>query len=249
MDLPRLDAPSPEGMSLLVPIYDGDDQIGALLLGAKESATPYGEEELIVLEDVADQLGTLIVAAHRQEEHAQIISQMVHEFREREHAMQRQMQQMLSEQDEDTRPVLEDVDEAAFANLVEDALRQLHNYTYLGEHDLARLKIVDWHLADGDGDFITHIDRGKAVGEVLVESISRLRPAGKEPDAYGIPPRVWHQYVILYDAYVLGDLNRNIMSKLYISEGTFNRTRRRAIRGVAKALQEMEREALLRSTK
>jgi hypothetical protein len=33
------------------------------------------------------------------------------------------------------------------------------------------------------------------------------------------------------------------MSQLYISEGTFNRTRRRAIRSVAKALQEMEREA------
>jgi hypothetical protein len=33
------------------------------------------------------------------------------------------------------------------------------------------------------------------------------------------------------------------MSKLYIGEGTFNRTRRRALRGVAKALQEMEREA------
>jgi hypothetical protein len=42
---------------------------------------------------------------------------------------------------------------------------------------------------------------------------------------------------------VLGELNRDIMSKLYISEGTFSRTRRRAIRGVAKALQEMEQEA------
>jgi hypothetical protein len=235
-------------MSLLVPVYDGDDQIGALLLGEKEGGTPYGEEELIVLEDVADQLGTLIVAAQSQEAHAQVISQMVSEFREREHALQRQMQRMLAEQDEDVGPVLEDVDEAAFVNLVEDALRHLHNYPYLGEHELARLNIVDWHLPAGDGGFLTHIDRGKAVGEVLVESISKLRPPGKEPDAYSIPPRVWHQYTILRDAYVLGDLNRNIMSKLYISEGTFNRTRRRAIRGVSKALQEMEREAQLRST-
>jgi hypothetical protein len=93
---------------------------------------------------------------------------------------------------------------------------------------------------------VTHIDRGKAVGEVLIESIRKLRPAGKEPDAYRVPSRAWHQYLILHDAYVLGDLNRNIMSKLYISEGTFNRTRRRAIRGVAKALEEMEREAMFR---
>ena len=58
-----------------------------------------------------------------------------------------------------------------------------------------------------------------------------------------MPQRSWYQYIVLYDAYVLGELNRDIMSKLYISEGTFNRTRRRAIRGVAKALQEMEQEA------
>lgn len=249
VELPRPDVQNPEGMSLLVPVHAGDGQIGALLLGPKETDAPYSEEDLIVLEDVADQLGTLILAAQGQEENARIISQMVSEFREREHALQRQMQQMLAEREGEARPVLEDVDEAGFVDLVEDALRQLHNFTYLGEHDLARLKVVDWHLPDADEDFVTHIDRGKAVSEILVESISRLRPAGKEPDAYSVPSRAWHQYIILYDAYVLGDLNRNIMSKLYISEGTFNRTRRRAVRGVAKALQEMEREALLRNAK
>ncbi len=245
VELPRPDVQNPEGMSLLVPVHAGDAQIGALLLGPKEPDAPYSEEDLIVLEDVADQLGTLILAAQGQEDHAQAISQMVSEFREREHDLQRQMEQMLSEQ-EVARPVLEDVDDSGFTLLVESALRQLHDYTYLGEHDLARLEVVDRHLSDGDGDFVTHIDRGKAVGEVLVESIDKLRPAGKEPEAYSVPSRAWHQYIILHDAYVVGDLNRNIMSKLYISEGTFNRTRRRAVRGVAKALQEMEREALLR---
>jgi len=39
---------------------------------------------------------------------------------------------------------------------------------------------------------------------------------------------------------VLGELNRDIMARLYIGEGTFNRARRRAIRGVARALKEME---------
>ena len=56
-------------------------------------------------------------------------------------------------------------------------------------------------------------------------------------------PREWTQYTILHDAYVLGELNRDIMSKLYISESSFNRARRRAVRGVAKALEEMERAA------
>jgi hypothetical protein len=34
--------------------------------------------------------------------------------------------------------------------------------------------------------------------------------------------------------------NRDIMLKLFISEGTFNRTRRAAIRSVARTLGEME---------
>lgn len=42
--------------------------------------------------------------------------------------------------------------------------------------------------------------------------------------------------------HVPGELNRDIMSKLYSSAGTFNRTRRRAIRAVVRALQEMEQE-------
>nr|MBC8249006.1 hypothetical protein [Anaerolineales bacterium] len=62
-----------------------------------------------------------------------------------------------------------------------------------------------------------------------------------------LPTREWHQYVILHDSYVLGERNRDIMSKLYIGEGTFNRARRRAIRGVARAIEEMEREAQRRT--
>jgi GAF domain-containing protein len=243
VELPRPDVPNPEGMSLLVPVYAGEDQIGALLLGPKETATSYTEENLILLEDVAEQLSALILDAQEQEENAELISQMVAEFREREHALQRQMQQLLTEHEEQSRPVLEGINEVGFAALVEDALRNLHDFTYLGEQDLATLKVVDWYLPDDDEGFVTHIERGKAVSEVLVESIRKLRPAGEEPQAYSVPPRSWHQYSVLYDAYVLGEMNRDIMSKLYISEGTFNRTRRRAIRGVAKALQQMEREA------
>jgi len=47
--------------------------------------------------------------------------------------------------------------------------------------------------------------------------------------------------VILHDAYVDEIQNREIMSKLYISEGTFNRTRRIAISALARVLAEMEK--------
>jgi hypothetical protein len=178
-----------------------------------------------------------------QEKNVLVINEMVAEFREREHALQRQVQEMLAEREEEARPVLEGIDEVEFVSLVEDALRRLHDYPYLGEHSLASLRIVDWQLAGRDEPFVTHVDRGKALSEVAVQAVHKLRPEGAEPDRHTVPPREWHQFITLYDAYVLGELNRDIMSKLYIGEGTFNRTRRRALHGVAKALQEMEREA------
>jgi hypothetical protein len=246
--LPRPDPGGPDGMVLLVPFFDGDDQIGALVLGPRAGGRPYSEDDLLLLEDLADQLASISQATRRQEENAQVINQMVAEFREREHALQRQMQQMLAERGEEERPVLEGIDEKELVSLVEDALRRLYDYSYLGERTLAQLKVVDWRLRDGDREFVTHIDRGKALSEVLVQAMNKLRPPGPEPSSQAIPAREWTQFIILHDAYVMGELNRDIMGKLYISEGTFNRTRRRAVRSVAKALEEMERETQDRAT-
>ena len=49
-------------------------------------------------------------------------------------------------------------------------------------------------------------------------------------------PREWHSYAILYDAYVEDVPNREIMARLYISEGTFNRLRRKALQAVSRAV-------------
>jgi DNA-binding CsgD family transcriptional regulator len=49
---------------------------------------------------------------------------------------------------------------------------------------------------------------------------------------------VWYSYIVLHDAYVEGVPNREIMARLYISEGTFNRTRRIALRALARLLIE-----------
>jgi hypothetical protein len=242
-ELPRPGAETLEGMALLVPLYSGGDQIGALVLGSKEAGELYSEEDLLLLDELADQLASVIQATRLQEESAQEINEMVAKFREREHALQRQMQQMLAERVEEHPPILEGVDEKEWVAQVEDALRQLHDYPYLGEHPLAQLQMVDWQLQGQGEDLVTHIDRGKALSHILVQALNKLRPEEVEPTPLAIPPQEWHQFVILRDAYVLGELNRDIMSKLYISEGTFNRTRRRAVRAVARALQEMEQEA------
>jgi hypothetical protein len=197
----------------------------------------------MLLDDVADRLAIVIENTQAQEENARIISELVADFRDRERNLQRQVQQMLADHEAEARSVLEGVDDREFATVVEDALRRLHDFSYLGQHPLAELQVVDWSLEGSDQDFLTHIDRGKALSEVLAQALLKLRPEGVEPERLSIPPREWHPYLVLHDAYVLDDLNRDIMSRLYISEGTFNRIRRRAVRGVARALQEMEQEA------
>src|SRR4029079_12175181 len=109
------------------------------------------------------------------------------------------------------------------------------------EHELAQLRVVQAHVAQKrDNTPVTFLDRGKALGETLTEALNELRPASTLPKGIQVPPREWHLYIILHDSYVEGETNRDIMSKLYISEGTFNRTRRRALRAVAKSLAEME---------
>jgi hypothetical protein len=118
---------------------------------------------------------------------------------------------------------------------VENALRNLYNFALLGDTPFSKLRLVGAKLSP---DAITHIDRGKVVYQVMVEAIEKLRPDADPPR--DPPPREWHPYVILHGAYLEEKLNRDIMSQLYISEGTFNRTRRGAVRSVARILDELE---------
>jgi len=158
----------------------------------------------------------------------------VDEFHQRGQVLQAEVQAAL----EVGQPLrLGQVDQGDMKQLVEDALRHLHDYAYLGEHRLARLRIVEQGLDEVEG-IVTHLDRGKALSLLLIDALDKLRPPGPVPKTL---TREWVQYTILYDAYVLGELNRDIMTKLYISESSFNRARRRAVRGVARAIAEMER--------
>jgi hypothetical protein len=127
--------------------------------------------------------------------------------------------------------------------LVEDGLKRLYDFLYLDEHPLAKLRVVELGVEARKATAASCLDRGKALSQVLVQALDALRPDGPEPNGGTIPTREWHPFMILRDSYVRGELNRSIMSRLYIGEGTFNRTRRRALRAVARALYAMEREA------
>lgn len=229
------------GMTLLAPIAIDGSQAGALLLGPRNSGLPFADEDLMLLDDVADQLAAIIRTARLQDENARAINAMVSQFRERERATQRQVQEMLAANSAAAGAASPDESQALFTGQVEDALRRLHDYPALGEHPLAGLALVHQRQAAmQQGGAGTHIERGKALNQVLVEALQKLRPEGEAPKATSVPPRQWHQFIILYNSYVLDEPNRDIMNRLYIGEGTFNRTRRRALQGVAKALWEME---------
>lgn len=224
------------GMVLLVPISAGGSQVGALALGPRAAQQTYEDEDLMLLDDVADQLASVVRTAQQQEENARAINAMVSDFRERERAMQRQVQELLATGGAPVQAGPAGMSQQVFVAQVEDALRRLHDYPALGEHPLAQLAMVRQGLASS----ATHIDRGKALNKVLVQAIHQLQPDGVPPNPHTVPPREWHQFIILHDSYVRDEMNRDIMSRLYIGEGTFNRTRRRALQGVAKALHEME---------
>jgi hypothetical protein len=114
-----------------------------------------------------------------------------------------------------------------FIKLVEEGLRKYPDFIVLGESPL-----VDYVGVKGE----SQIARGKQLQQLLHNAIESLRPTGSRP--VEPLPRDWYNYVVLYDAYVEGVRNYEVMARLYISEGTFNRTRRNAVRGVAMWLIE-----------
>jgi hypothetical protein len=225
-------------MALIVPLHAGGEQIGVIVLGQRTTGVSYTEDDLDLLEDLADTVAGVVHTVRLQERSVQQIDTLLREVREREQELQGRMREALAA--EPRSPVLEGLSEREAISLVEDALRRLHDYPYLGEHSLAQLRIIDLHFDVQEGTFVTHLDRGKALQDVLTTAIEKLKPSGPQPSPL---TREWYQYVILHDCYMLGKLNRDVMSALYISEGTFNRARRRAVRGVARALGEMDREA------
>ncbi len=228
-------------MKLLIPLFAHDEQIGALVLGERENGSAYSEADLELLEDLGDQIARVIDGAQHQQVNATQLNTLVEEFRARERALQLQVDQMLAERAAPTPHLPSEWDEEKLMPLVEDALRKLHDYPYLGEHALAKLRGVDFHLAKhGEATPPTFLDRGKAVNELLIALLDELKPDAPAPKSDQIVPREWQLYTILYNSYVLEEPNREVMAKLYIGEGTFNRARRRALRAVAKSLAELE---------
>jgi hypothetical protein len=214
LDLHPLDhLPELPGLRWLAPIGDSHGPAGALAIGPSRARLGYPGDALDLLVEVADRLGPLLSPYRKELPGEGAPAGLEEDVATRT----RRMMDAVTERPED-----------AFVKTVESALRALGDYSALGRHPLAA-----WAGIAGD----THVAKGKALREFLAEGIAGLRPPGERP-AEPLP-REWYAYAILHDAYVEDVKNNEIMARLYISEGTFNRARRNALRGLARALQEM----------
>jgi hypothetical protein len=201
-----------EEATLLIPLYAGEIQQGVLIMGPPENALSYAKSDVARLLEAGDRIADLIRDAHREQEHLAQLTQVV----------------------PIALPKL-NPDGENLARSVEEALRNLYDYAYLSDSALAKLKRVQ---AASSNSGNTHLDRGKLVYQTILEALEKLRPPGDLPrDPI---PRQWYPYLILRNAYLENKPNNEIMARLYISEGTFNRTRRAAIRSLARVLSEME---------
>jgi hypothetical protein len=204
--------PPLEEAALLVPIYAEAEQSGALLLGRPVNGIRYTEDEAASLLNLTDRMGEIIASDRRKIEKMSQIANLA-----------------------ELSPI-PPADSPVSTEMAEDALRNLYDYSWLGDSPLAHMELVSARLPSGQ---VTHLERGKVVHQVMLEAIDKLCPGGPIPR--DPPPREWYPYLILRDAYLEEVSNREIMMRLYISEGTFNRTRRSAVRSLARALGEMEK--------
>ena len=203
----------------IAPAFDGQQQIAVVAIGRPKARVEYGTGDLDLLSEVAEQLGRIISLSNLQPQKKDQIQQLVVESQSNAAELSSAADEML-----ETMTVNPN---AEFIKMVEDALRNLLDYIELGQSNLA-----DWANVTGE----SHVERGKQLQHLLADAIESLRPAETRP---GEPlPRLWYNYAVLHDAYVEGAQNREIMARLYISEGTFNRTRRNALRGLARMLME-----------
>lgn len=207
------------GITWLAPAFDGQTLIAVTALGKPKAKLDYSTGDLDLLAEVAGQVGTIVSLNNRSPGRAENLQRLVSEAQAKHTEVSSAADEMIAS--------ISTSPDAEFVKTVEDGLRHFSDYIVLGQSSLA-----DWAGIKAG----SHVERGKQLQNILAEAMESFRPAGVRPPE---PlPRVWYSYAVLHDAYVEGVPNREIMARLYISEGTFNRTRRNAIRGLARLLME-----------
>ena len=214
---------APEALSdrvaWLAPGFGGGEQVAVVGIGCPKTGGNYSENDIDILAEAADRIGTIIYLNDLQPGEKDNIRLAASKVRSNEGAILASSQDLITSLVTNPDP--------KFVKLVEGCLRNLSDYITLGQSPLAD------NLGIHEN---TQIEQGRAIRQVLVEAIDMLKPGEARPPE---PlPREWYSYTILHDAYIEDVPNREIMARLYISEGTFNRSRKKALRGIARFLVE-----------
>jgi GAF domain-containing protein len=219
-DVSKLAPGQLQDITWIAPAFEADRQVAVVGLAQPRKKPYYSAEDLDLLAEVADRIGGMISLSKRQPAKAVMIRQLFDEYHLEESELRSRANEMLAS--------IAATPDPEFIKMVEEGLRNLSDYIALGQ-----LPLADWAAVGGN----SHIERGRELHQALTSAISTLRPPGQRPTE---PiPRVWYNYIVLHDAYIEGVPNREIMARLFISEGTFNRTRRNALRGLSRHLFEM----------
>ncbi len=211
-----------ENTAWLAPARANNEQLGAIGLGPRVNRGTYRDEDLDLLAEAADTVGQLLRAEALRDQQEQDLIKMVRVMEEGEVTRQSSVHNLMR--------AMETPTSDKFERMVEHSLQHLSDTSLLGQSGLAEELLISG---------ATHLERGRAVREALVRGIESLKPTSAAPS--GTPPREWYQYTVLYEAYVEDVPNRDIMARLYVSEGTFNRERKKALKAVAQALLENKR--------
>jgi hypothetical protein len=198
----------------IVPAYGGSKQVAAIGIGARAEMKEYTETDSFWIEDVADQIGALVIECLQAAESADSVMPEEGKYLG---VQKPETEELLS--------ILATRSDPKVESIVEDGFRHFHDYSKLARSPLVGMLGIQAQ---------SHIDAGKQVQQELLNILEQLRPAGNEPPEP--VSREWYCYTILRDAYIEDIPTRDIMSKLYISEGTYYRTRRRALRMVSREI-------------
>jgi hypothetical protein len=221
-DVSRPDNLHRDDLAWMAPAFEAGAQVAVVGIGYPAARQDYSQDDLDLFAEVADRMGSIVTLRDAQSNRTDRLQQLLSEASSDANDLHLNTRKMIA--------AMAHNPDSEMVKMVEDGLRQLYDYIALGE-----LPLAEW----SGSSLSSSIERGKRLQQILLDAIEVLRPPGPRPQE---PlPRLWFNYSILHDAYVEGVPNREIMARLYISEGTFNRTRRNALRGLARLFLEYEK--------
>ena len=214
----------------LIPLRSKDRKSVLGVLGVEARIYPLADHELHTLESMVAQAEIALENRLLQQSVFAALRQITPEIP--------QIQQWRSEPQRPAAPPIPslrvDAEAAEFRRAVKDALSQLWGGPKLTRNPLVQLRTVAQAAGASNGN------PGRALRQTLTQAIDMLRPTGER--SYTAPE--WLLYNILEMKFIQRQKTSDIARRLSMSESDLYRKQRVAIEEVAKALVEMEKEAI-----